>query len=182
MNEQNRSNLQRDEDTRSKLRRLPLIATMSIVVCVGVVLALLLSRAPQAASVQTPSLAAGASVTIKLTGVAGSKGMVMAALCDKATFLKRCPYMQTVAASPVVSLKFEGVKPGTYAAMLFHDENGNGEFDRSANGMPLEGYAFSRNAKGKYGPPSFEDAAVEVKPGNAVFDIYMVYLWRRFWK
>lgn len=175
MNEQNRSNLQRDEDMRSKLRRLPLIATMSIVACVGVVLAMLLSRMPQAASVQTPSLAAGASVTIKLTGVAGSKGMVMAALCDKATFLKRCPYMQTVAASPVVNLQFDGVKPGMYAAMLFHDENGNGEFDRSASGMPLEGYAFSRNAKGKYGPPSFEDAAVELTAGKAALDIDMVY-------
>ncbi|GJJ01438.1 hypothetical protein RugamoR64_19760 [Duganella rhizosphaerae] len=175
MNEKKPSKVQGSEDTRSKLRRLPLIATMSIVACVGLLLSLLLSRALQAASVQAPSLAAGASVTIKLSGVAGSKGMVMAALCDKATFLKRCPYMQTVAASPVVNLKFEGVKPGVYAAMLFHDENGNGEFDRSPSGMPLEGYAFSRNAKGNYGPPSFEAAAVEVKAGKAALDIDMVY-------
>lgn len=175
MNEQIRTAVREREDTRSRLRRLPLIATMSIVACVGVVLALLLKHVPKAASVQAPPPAASASVTINLTGIAGSKGMVMAALCDKATFLKRCPYMQTVAASPAVNLKFDGVKPGMYAAMLFHDENGNGEFDRSPNGMPLEGYGFSRNAKGNYGPPSFEAAAVEIKAGKVAIDIDMVY-------
>lgn len=178
MNVPNRSKeqyAQEAQDTRSKLRRVPLIAGMSVIACAGVVLAVLLTHVQKTALVQAPAPADGASVTIKLSGVAGNKGMVMAALCDKATFLKRCPYMQTVAASPVVSLTFDGVKPGMYAAMLFHDENGNGEFDRSPNGMPLEGYAFSRNAKGNYGPPSFEQAAFEVKAGKAAVDIDMVY-------
>ncbi|MQA39216.1 DUF2141 domain-containing protein [Rugamonas aquatica] len=175
MNVQNRPKEQEALDTRSRLRRLPLIAGMSVIACVGVALAVLLAHVQQAAVVPPPSLATGASVTIKLSGVAGNKGMVMAALCDKATFLKRCPYMQTIAASPVVSLTFDGVKPGLYAAMLYHDENGNGEFDRSPNGMPLEGYAFSRNAKGNYGPPTFEQAVFEVKAGKEAIDIDMVY-------
>lgn len=178
MNVQNRSKKQEAHealDTRSKLRRLPLIAGMSVIACVGVALAVLLTHVQKAGLVQAPAVAADGSVTIKVSGVAGNKGMVMAALCDKTTFLKSCPYMQTVAASPVVNLTFDGVKPGLYAAMLYHDENGNGEFDRSPNGMPLEGYAFSRNAKGNYGPPTFEQAAFEVKAGKAAIDIDMVY-------
>lgn len=159
---------------RGRVRRLPIVV-MALVAGAGLALALLLARAPSASLAPAPAALGGASVTIKLNGVVGSKGVVMAALCDRATFLKRCPYMQSVAAAPSLTLRFDGVKPGVYAAMLFHDENNNGQFDRSPNGMPLEGYGFSRNAQGHYGPPAFDDAAFEVKAAEASVDIDMTY-------
>ena len=33
-------------------------------------------------------------------------------------------------------------------------------------GIPKEGYGFSNDAKGRMGPPSFDDAAVEVGSGE----------------
>lgn len=42
-----------------------------------------------------------------------------------------------------------------------HDENSNRQLDRDAVGLPQEGYAFSNNVRGQFGPPSFDAAAFE---------------------
>lgn len=58
------------------------------------------------------------------------------------------------------------VDPGqAYAVAAFQDLNNDGVLNRSSFGMPSEPYGFSRNAMGKFGPPSFEAAAI--KPGDA---------------
>jgi len=59
-----------------------------------------------------------------------------------------------------VKIPVKGLKKGTYAVAVFHDENRNDEFDQGLFGIPLEGYGFSNNASGFLGPPSFKDAAV----------------------
>jgi uncharacterized protein (DUF2141 family) len=48
------------------------------------------------------------------------------------------------------------------AIAAYHDENANGELDRNALGIPSERYGFTNNARGITGPPSFEDAVVEI--------------------
>jgi uncharacterized protein (DUF2141 family) len=121
------------------------------------------------------TLANNASLTVTVNGVAGNKGKLMVATCDKATFLKRCAYMQQVAAGPHPVLKFDGIAPGKYAVMVFHDENDNGQFDKTANGMPREGYGFSRNAHGNYGPPTFESAQIDLAAGSNNITIDLVY-------
>jgi uncharacterized protein (DUF2141 family) len=47
------------------------------------------------------------------------------------------------------------LKPGKYAARYFHDENLNGLMDKNFIGIPVEGFGFSNNAVGKFGPPPF---------------------------
>jgi uncharacterized protein (DUF2141 family) len=64
-----------------------------------------------------------------------------------------------------------GLKPGRYAIAVFHDENGNGAFDRGFLGIPLEDYGFSNDAPAFFGPPSFDDAAVTVGPGGTTVTI-----------
>lgn len=51
------------------------------------------------------------------------------------------------------------LKPGKYAATIFHDKNDNQKLDTNFIGIPKEGYGFSNNAQGVFGPPKF-DAAV----------------------
>ena len=51
---------------------------------------------------------------------------------------------------------------GTYAIGIFHDANLNNRLDNYFFGVPREQYAFSNNARGFMGPPSFEDAAFSV--------------------
>ena len=51
------------------------------------------------------------------------------------------------------------IPDGTYAIGIFVDVNYNNKMDRNFLGIPKEQYGFSNNAKGSFGPPSFEDAA-----------------------
>ncbi len=64
-------------------------------------------------------------------------------------------------------VSFPGLKPGTYAVAVLHDENENDEMDFNFVGMPLEGYGFSNDASAMFGPPSFEDASFKLKTGAA---------------
>ena len=49
--------------------------------------------------------------------------------------------------------------PGTYAIVLYHDENGNKKFDKNFLGIPKEGFGVSNNPGFSLGPPKHEDAA-----------------------
>lgn len=65
--------------------------------------------------------------------------------------------------------------PGTYAINGFHDENGNVEFDRTAIGLPEEGYFFSDNAKPFLSAPSFKAASFTLPPQGAAIATRVVY-------
>ncbi len=52
----------------------------------------------------------------------------------------------------------ENIPYGFYAVRLFHDENNNDKMDTNFLGLPIESYGFSNNAKGLFGPPSFDKA------------------------
>jgi len=69
------------------------------------------------------------------------------------------------------SVQFNGVVPGQYAIRLFHDVNGNGQLDTNPFGMPTEPFAFSNNARGRFGPATWADAAFTVTAGANVQEI-----------
>lgn len=106
-------------------------------------------------------------LTVEAKGILNSNGFLMVALYnnrksyeggadmaiakEKATIVNNC--------SRVV---FRNIPYGSYAAALFHDENGDGELDRNLIGIPKEAYGFSNNARGSLGPPDFDDSRFEV--------------------
>ena len=61
---------------------------------------------------------------------------------------------------------FEDVPAGPFAVSVFHDEDGDGELDSVALGIPSEAYGFSGGARNMFGPPSFEQARVELAAGE----------------
>ncbi|HKU38936.1 MAG TPA: DUF2141 domain-containing protein, partial [Polyangiales bacterium] len=65
-----------------------------------------------------------------------------------------------------VELSFEDVPPGPFAVSLFHDEDANAKMKTGMFGIPSEGYGFTRDAKGSFGPPSFEDARLSIGAGE----------------
>lgn len=108
--------------------------------------------------------ASAATVEVRVSGVAGNKGKINVAVCDKERFLKQCSHSGSApakAGETVVTLK--DVPPGAWAVLAYQDENENNELDRNFVGIPSENYGFSRDARGKFGPPGFEDAAIEVR-------------------
>ena len=50
----------------------------------------------------------------------------------------------------------------TYAIGIFIDTNYNNKMDKNLFGVPKEQFGFSNNAKGSFGPPSFEDASFTI--------------------
>jgi len=69
---------------------------------------------------------------------------------------------------------FQDIPAGTYAIAVFHDTNSNTKLDKNFFGIPKEGYAFSNNVFGTFGPPDFDDASFELD-GNKTVKIKMGY-------
>ncbi len=69
---------------------------------------------------------------------------------------------------------FSQLKPGRYAIVTTHDENGNGRMD-FVLGLPAEGYAFSNDIRPFFSAPSFDRAAFDVGLTNRQVEIKMVY-------
>jgi uncharacterized protein (DUF2141 family) len=76
--------------------------------------------------------------------------------------------------SPKAGCLFKGLKPGSYAVAMMHDENSNEKMDTSIVGMPIEGWAVTNDAgPSMFGPPSYEDAKIELtaKPQQIVLKL-----------
>ncbi len=56
-------------------------------------------------------------------------------------------------------VKFTGLSTGKYAIAILHDENDDQKMNKTFLGLPKEGYGFSNNVMGTFGPPSFSKAS-----------------------
>jgi uncharacterized protein (DUF2141 family) len=79
------------------------------------------------------------------------------------------------AAVPVTHLCLHLPRPGVYALAVYHDSNSNGKFDRTALGLPAEGYGFSNNPAIWFGPPSFRAVRFTVARSGQRAGIRMKY-------
>jgi uncharacterized protein (DUF2141 family) len=110
-------------------------------------------------------------LTIEVSNAKPAMGTVNAAVYgNPADWMKDG---QTVAASMVQAAEktvftFRGLAAGKYGVALYQDENRNGKFDTNVVGVPVERYGFSRNAQGRMGPPSFDDAAVDLQADTTI--------------
>lgn len=79
------------------------------------------------------------------------------------------------ATAPVTQVCFYLPRPDAYAVAVYHDTNANHDFDRTAVGLPSEGYGFSNDAPTKFGVPTFEAARFRASPGDTTLRIRMRY-------
>lgn len=88
-------------------------------------------------------------------------GQVLCALYrDEDSWLSKNPYRsaRTGSDKSVATCRFRSIPKGDYAIAALHDEDNDGGMDYFL-GLPLEGYAASRNAHLKgFGAPDWEDA------------------------
>jgi uncharacterized protein (DUF2141 family) len=115
---------------------------------------------------------------VTLEDVASSSGHVLVAVCTPETFLGRsCPYTgRAPAASGQAQVVVRGIDPGVYGVQAFHDQNDNFDLDRNFLGLPKEGMGFSNDAPMRFGPPSFDDAAIEIGAAGAAIRLRLRYL------
>lgn len=127
---------------------------------------------------QTPSLA---RLTVRIVNARNANGVVRVALFqsaagfpgDASKALRTQPARidpQTLTAQAV----FFGIPQGTYAVMVFHDENGNGKLDKNMVGVPKEGYAASNNPAKKMRPPTFDEAKESLSSDQTI-EIRLLY-------
>lgn len=120
-------------------------------------------------TVAAPGHAQAADLELDISGVvatSGPQGYVMvAAFADPAMWLRKPVAAQRVLASTAkdgrVTVRLTGLPDGPVAVSIFQDINGNGTLDTNPVGMPLEPFAFSRQAQGNFGPPKFEQAVLD---------------------
>lgn len=105
------------------------------------------------------------TLRLEVSGVRNDKGHVLVALYrpedgfseTKATAFRK---VNVEAKSGTVVIELSGLPPGQYALAVFHDENDNNQIDTGFLGLPVEGFCFSNDARGLFGPPKFKDAAL----------------------
>lgn len=115
-----------------------------------------------------PSGAWAATLEVLVGNVRNDRGHVRVAVCPQALFLSdKCTLVGSAKArAGEVLVTVPNVPPGTYAAQSFHDENSNDDLDRTMLGLPKEGIGISNDARFRFGPPSFGDAAFQLTPAG----------------
>ena len=71
--------------------------------------------------------------------------------------------------------EFPALPHGTYAVVVLHDEDDDAELDRGLLGRPTEGIGFSSGARVRFGPPSFEEAAFELREKRVELRVELAY-------
>ena len=64
------------------------------------------------------------------------------------------------------SVLFTGLPAGSYAVSILHGENDDQKLNKTNLGLPKEGYGFSNNVVGAFGPPSWSRASFAHKQGG----------------
>lgn len=107
------------------------------------------------------------TVSVTVSGIQNQKGTIYLALFNNSKSFpikgKQYKGVRLEANGSSVNYVFKNLPKGKYAVSVYHDENDNGRLDKNIFGAPTEAYAFSRNARGYFGPPDFTAAAIFVQ-------------------
>ena len=115
-----------------------------------------------------PAFASAADLTVRIEGVRSADGDIRVALhrrADGVDFPDSAGIVKAAMRSAAKGGDFllAGLPPGDYAVAAFHDEDRDGDLNTNLLGMPTEGYGFSNEARGIFGPPGFDAAAFTIK-------------------
>lgn len=114
-----------------------------------------------------PKAAKTGQVIVEIAGLHSGKGLVFVAIyCGEAgfpsDFKKTCASKVVKAQKGGLRVTFDAVPAGEFAVSMIHDENSNRTLDRNFLGIPKEGWGASRDAKARFGPPSYDDARLSL--------------------
>jgi uncharacterized protein (DUF2141 family) len=107
-----------------------------------------------------------AGLSIEITDLRNNKGHVLVSLYKdgkgypdepkKAFRLVKLSIINNSA-----SITYSGLPDGNYSIAILHDENDDKKMNKNFLGLPKEGYGFSNNVMGAFGPPSLSKASFE---------------------
>jgi uncharacterized protein (DUF2141 family) len=128
-----------------------------------------LSTIAFAAALAASGSAHAGDLTIHIDDIRAASGSVMVAVYSSADTFLKAPLLATGAPATATgnTIVIKDLPAGEYAFAVYHDANANGKMDKNLLGIPTEDYAFSNNAMGKMGPPSYADARIIVPAEGA---------------
>jgi uncharacterized protein (DUF2141 family) len=97
---------------------------------------------------------------IEISEIRNNKGNIMLQLFDSTE--KVVIQEKSQVKDNKCSFSIPNLNPGRYAVRYYHDENMNGKMETNLVGKPTEGYGFSNNVIGRFGPPPFEKWLFEI--------------------
>jgi uncharacterized protein (DUF2141 family) len=103
------------------------------------------------------------TMTVVVKNVQSDAGLVrLAVYSSEDQFMeKEIAAVEVKAVNGQALAVFKNLATGTYAISVMHDANDNKELDSNMFGMPKEGFGFSNDAMGMFGPPDFKKASFE---------------------
>lgn len=149
--------------TAAHMRIVPMVGTVALAALIGCA-----STAPEPEVLEEVP-AEAVALTVRVVGAESGGGRVLvAAYGSAASFADRRDPVAVAGlevTDGVAVWQVPGLSPGRYAVAAYQDLDNDGELDRSAVGIPTEPYGFSNDARGRFGPPSFDAAAVSLDGG-----------------
>jgi len=133
-----------------------------------------LTAALAAALIAVPAAQAG-SLTVTIDKISKVEGSLEVAIFDADGYGGGKPVAGTSVSvdASTMTFTFEGIEDGEYGIKLYHDVNGDGKMNTNPFGMPVEPYAFSNDAVGRFGPAKWDSAKFSVSADNAEHTITM---------
>lgn len=128
------------------------------------------------AQAQPPS-ASDLTITVNVVGTRSAEGSVLAALYDSRksslSDWRDAVAVRRTQAGDTAPITFQNVDAGTYAVVIVHDEDNDGQMDTNFIGLPVEGFGASNNPV-FLGPPRFQSARFQVR-GDKEVDVQVKY-------
>lgn len=115
-------------------------------------------------------------IRVVIKGVDKAVGLIAADLYPNVQegFLKRAGRITQVrfaAKSPMTAFCITAPDDGDYAIAIYHDENANGNFDKTGLGLPKEPWGISNNPKVRFKAPTVDEATFPVSESGAAVEI-----------
>ena len=123
-----------------------------------------------------------AEVGLVLSGVRNAKGTVQICLTSQPVKFLKCKddpaalrRSRPAAQASKGRIALGIVKPGTYALLVFHDENNDGKLNTTL-AIPREGFGFSANPSVRMRAPNWEEVRVALPAGSVTQTVRMKYV------
>lgn len=117
------------------------------------------------AALAFPGAAFAGDLVLSLTTREAGGSIAVAVYRDAESFRRSEGPVKTVTVprtGATTTVTIRDLPAGRYAVGTFHDTDGNGRLSTWPVGLPKEAYGFSRDARGRFGPPSFDAAAFDL--------------------
>ncbi|MFM8241547.1 MAG: DUF2141 domain-containing protein [Crocinitomicaceae bacterium] len=150
----------------------------SLVILISILSCKKKNNIPQPDPIENPQDTTGntidtlSKVVINLSGMQNTNGKVNVALYNSSSTFNdpnqayRELFLDCTGSTMTITL--DSLLQGEYAFAIFHDENNNQQIDQNLLSIPTEGFAFSNNAMGTFGPPNWTQSKFSVPASSTV--------------